>query len=50
MDDQQKKVQSSGVRDQEVFRGDRVSRETPYFADPFVVPAFRAQWVEGMDT
>src|SRR6202162_6610326 len=33
-----------------VFRGDKVSRETQYFADPFVAPAFRAQWVERMDT
>ena len=32
------------------FRGDRVARETQYFADPFVAPAFRAQWVERMDT
>jgi ketosteroid isomerase-like protein len=28
------------------FRGDKVARETQYFADPFVPPAFRAQWVE----
>jgi ketosteroid isomerase-like protein len=28
------------------FRGDKVARETQYFADPFVAPASRAQWVE----
>ena len=28
------------------FRGDRVARETQYFADPFPAPAWRAQWVE----
>ncbi len=32
------------------FRGDKVARETQYFADPFAAPAFRAQWVERMDT
>jgi hypothetical protein len=32
------------------FRGAKVARETQYFADPFVPPAFRAQWVERMDT
>ncbi|HSY98894.1 MAG TPA: nuclear transport factor 2 family protein [Terriglobales bacterium] len=32
------------------FRGDKVARETQYFADPFVAPAFRAQWVERMHT
>jgi hypothetical protein len=32
------------------FKGDKVARETQYFADPFVAPAFRAQWVEQMDT
>jgi len=32
------------------FRGDKVARETQYFADPFPPPAFRAQWVERMDT
>jgi hypothetical protein len=32
------------------FRGDKVARETQYFADPFVAPAFRARWVERMDT
>lgn len=31
------------------FNGDKVARETQYFADPFVAPAFRAQWVERMD-
>ena len=31
------------------FTGDKVARETQYFADPFVAPA-RAQWVERMDT
>ena len=32
------------------FEGVKVARETQYFADPFVAPAFRAQWVERMDT
>ena len=32
------------------FRGDKVARETQYFADPFVAPARRAQWVERMGT
>ena len=32
------------------FTGDKVARETQYFADPFVAPAFRAQWVERMPT
>jgi len=32
------------------FRGDKVARETQYFADPFPAPASRAQWVERMDT
>ena len=32
------------------FTGDKVARETQYFADPFLAPAFRAQWVERMDT
>jgi ketosteroid isomerase-like protein len=32
------------------FRGDKVARETQYFADPFPAPAFRAQWVERIDT
>jgi ketosteroid isomerase-like protein len=31
------------------FKGDKVWRETQYFADPFVAPASRAQWVERMD-
>jgi hypothetical protein len=31
------------------FRGEKVWRETQYFADPFVAPASRAQWVERMD-
>jgi hypothetical protein len=32
------------------FKGEKVARETQYFADPFVAPSFRAQWVERMDT
>jgi hypothetical protein len=32
------------------FSGDKVARETQYFADPFQAPAWRAQWVERMDT
>ena len=32
------------------FTGDKVARETQYFADPFLAPASRAQWVERMDT
>jgi hypothetical protein len=32
------------------FTGDKVAHETQYFADPFPAPAFRAQWVERMDT
>ena len=32
------------------FTGDKVARETQYFADPFPALAFRAQWVERMDT
>ena len=32
------------------FRDAKVARETQYFADPFPAPAFRAQWVERMDT
>src|ERR1700754_2788525 len=31
------------------FKGDKVARETQYFADQFVAPAFRAKWVERMD-
>jgi ketosteroid isomerase-like protein len=30
------------------FRGDKVARETQYFADPFEAPVWRAQWVEQM--
>ena len=32
------------------FGGDKVARETQYFADPFPAPPFRAQLVERMDT
>src|ERR1700740_2618500 len=32
------------------FKGDKVARETQYFADSFAAPAFRAQWVERIDT
>ena len=32
------------------FKGEKVWRETQYFADPFVAPASRAQWVERMDS
>src|SRR6202021_3879974 len=28
------------------FRGDKVARETQYFADPFAPPRWRAQWGE----
>ena len=31
------------------FRDDKVARETQYFADSFVAPAWRAQLVERMD-
>jgi SnoaL-like domain len=31
------------------FAGDKVVRETQYFADPFVAPAWRANLVERMD-
>lgn len=31
------------------FRGEKVARETQYFADPFEAAAWRAQWVEPMD-
>ena len=31
------------------FRDDKIARETQYFADPFVAPAWRAQWVERTD-
>lgn len=30
------------------FRGNKVARETQYFADPFAAGASRAQWVERM--
>ena len=30
------------------FSDGKVARETQYFADPFVAPAWRAQWVERM--
>jgi len=32
------------------FSGEKVARETQYFADAFAAPAWRAQWVERMDT
>src|SRR5271155_2026967 len=32
------------------FRGDKVARETQYFADPFQAPASRAEWTGRMDT
>jgi hypothetical protein len=32
------------------FRDEKVARETQYFADPFVAPPSRAQWVERIDT
>jgi hypothetical protein len=32
------------------FRDDKVGRETQYFADPFLAPAWRAHWVERMET
>jgi hypothetical protein len=32
------------------FSGNKVARETQYFADPFVAPAWRAQLVERMDS
>jgi ketosteroid isomerase-like protein len=31
------------------FSGEKVARETQYFADPFAAPTFRAKWVERMD-
>ena len=31
------------------FKGDKVARETQYFADPFEAPAWRAQWVERVE-
>ena len=30
------------------FSGEKVARETQYFADPFPAPALRAKWVERM--
>jgi hypothetical protein len=30
------------------FSGDKVARETQYFADPFEASPWRAQWVERM--
>jgi hypothetical protein len=30
------------------FRGDKVARETQYFADPFAPGESRAHWVERM--
>jgi ketosteroid isomerase-like protein len=32
------------------FKGNKVAHETQYFTDPFAAPAFRAKWVERMDT
>jgi hypothetical protein len=32
------------------FSGGKVARETQYFADPFEASAWRAPWVERMDT
>ena len=32
------------------FRGEKVARETQFFADPFEPAAWRAQWVERMDS
>ena len=32
------------------FSGDKVTRETQYFADPFEASALRAQWAERMYT
>jgi SnoaL-like domain len=32
------------------FAGDKVIRETQYFADPFEAAAWRAQWVERIGT
>jgi ketosteroid isomerase-like protein len=32
------------------FRGDKVARETQYFADPFAASLSRAQWVEPIDS
>ena len=32
------------------FRGEKVARETQYFADAFEAAAWRAQWVERTDS
>lgn len=32
------------------FEGDKVARETQYFADPFAAAAWRAQWVDAPQT
>jgi hypothetical protein len=32
------------------FQGEKVARETQYFADPFEAAAWRAPWVERIDT
>ena len=32
------------------FSGEKIARETQYFADPFAAGASRAQWVERIDT
>jgi ketosteroid isomerase-like protein len=32
------------------FRSEKVARETQFFADPFEPAAWRAQWVERIDT
>ena len=32
------------------FRGEKIARETQYFAAPFEAAAWRAQWVERIDT
>jgi hypothetical protein len=32
------------------FRGEKVARETQYFAEPFEAPAWRTRWVERMGT
>ena len=32
------------------FSGNKVARETQYFADPFTAPAFRAQWTDRTGT
>jgi hypothetical protein len=46
-------VQSHGgmrAKHKRSVNGEKVARETQYFADPFVAPASRAQWVERIDT